>query len=78
VDPNADTVWFGQLYGMSDNLSFNLAKRKYNVFKMVPFGPIADVMLTLLRRARRKYSSGWAKVGHWRALVEEEIERRDI
>jgi proline dehydrogenase len=77
VDPNSTDVWFGQLYGMSDNLSFNLAKEKYNVFKIVPFGPIADVMPYLIRRAQENTSVA-GQVGRERALVEEEIERRDI
>jgi proline dehydrogenase len=75
VHPKSTDVWFGQLYGMSDNLTFNLAKEKYNVFKIVPFGPIADVMPYLIRRAQENTSVA-GQVGREKALVEEEINRR--
>lgn len=47
-DPN---IYFSQLFGMSDHISFNLAKAGYNVAKYVPYGPIASVMPYLIRRA---------------------------
>jgi proline dehydrogenase len=45
-------VYFSQLLGMSDNLSFNLANSKYNVAKYVPYGPIKAVLPYLFRRAQ--------------------------
>ncbi|HWA35201.1 MAG TPA: proline dehydrogenase family protein, partial [Cyclobacteriaceae bacterium] len=56
VDPADKRVWFAQLLGMSDNISFNLAKCGYNVAKYVPYGPVEAVMPYLLRRASENTS----------------------
>lgn len=56
IDKSDNNVWFGQLYGMSDHISFNLASKGYNVAKYIPFGPVKDVMPYLIRRAEENTS----------------------
>jgi proline dehydrogenase len=56
MNPNDSRVWFAQLLGMSDNISFNLAKAGYNVAKYVPYGPVELVMPYLIRRASENTS----------------------
>ncbi|MCK0124126.1 proline dehydrogenase family protein [Gelidibacter sp. F2691] len=56
IEKSDNRVWFGQLYGMSDHISFNLAANGYNVAKYVPFGPVKDVMPYLIRRAEENTS----------------------
>lgn len=68
-------VYFAQLYGMSDNLSYNLAKEGYNVAKYVPYGPVAKVMPYLMRRAEENTSIAGQSSREF-LLVKKEIARR--
>ncbi|MCX7549494.1 proline dehydrogenase family protein [Xanthomarina sp. F2636L] len=72
---NDNRVWFGQLYGMSDNISFNLAKLGYNVAKYVPFGPVKDVLPYLIRRAEENTSVA-GQTGRELMLLSKEKARR--
>jgi len=56
IASNDKRLWFGQLFGMSDHISYNLAKEGYNVAKYLPFGPVRDVMPYLIRRAEENTS----------------------
>ncbi|EKT3957086.1 proline dehydrogenase family protein [Flavobacterium psychrophilum] len=56
IPKNDERLWFGQLYGMSDNISYNLANEGYHVAKYLPFGPVKDVMPYLIRRAEENTS----------------------
>jgi proline dehydrogenase len=77
IAPTDTRVWFGQLYGMSDNLSFNLAALGYNSFKILPFGPVKDVMPYLIRRAQENTSVA-GQMGRELALVKKEMQRRGL
>ena len=56
ISKSDSRIWFGQLYGMSDNISYNLAAHGFNVAKYLPFGPVRDVMPYLIRRAEENTS----------------------
>jgi proline dehydrogenase len=68
-------VHFSQLYGMSDNITYNLAKAGCSVSKYLPFGPIKDVIPYLMRRAQENTSVG-GQTGRELALIKTEIKRR--
>ncbi len=70
-----ERVHFSQLFGMSDHITFNLAKAGYSVSKYLPFGPIADVIPYLMRRAEEN-SSVSGQTGRELALIRKEMRRR--
>ncbi len=70
-------IWFGQLFGMSDHISFNLAERDYNVAKYLPFGPVRDVMPYLIRRAEENTSVA-GQTNRELALLKKERKRRNL
>lgn len=68
-------IHFSQLYGMSDNITFNLAKDGLSVSKYLPFGPIRDVIPYLMRRAQEN-SSVSGQTGRELGLITKELARR--
>jgi proline dehydrogenase len=75
IPANDSHLNFSQLYGMSDNLTFNLAKAGYNVAKYVPYGPVRDVMPYLIRRAQENSSVSGDMSRELRFIVSE-LQRR--
>ncbi|MEN9964585.1 MAG: hypothetical protein RL582_1680 [Bacteroidota bacterium] len=73
--PNHPNIHFSQLYGMSDNITFNLAHHGYSVSKYLPFGPIHEVIPYLLRRAQEN-SSVSGQTGRELGLIDREWKRR--
>lgn len=73
--PDDDRVWFAQLYGMSDHISYPLAKAGYNVVKYVPYGPIEAVIPYLIRRAEENTSISGQSSREY-TLYKREINRR--
>jgi proline dehydrogenase len=73
---NADErMWFAQLLGMSDHLSFNLAAAGYKVAKYVPYGPVREMIPYLTRRARENTSIR-GQTSRELKLLSEELRRR--
>lgn len=70
-------IFFGQLLGMSDNISFNLAANHYNVAKYLPFGPVRDVMPYLIRRAEENTSVA-GQTSRELTLIKKEKARRKL
>ncbi|WP_339889471.1 proline dehydrogenase family protein [uncultured Flavobacterium sp.] len=77
IAPNDTKIWFGQLYGMSDNISYNLAAHGYNVAKYLPFGPVRDVMPYLIRRAEENTSVA-GQTSRELSLIKAEKQRRKL
>lgn len=75
IKPNDERVHFAQLYGMSDNISFNLAHKGYNVAKYVPYGPVKAVMPYLFRRAEENTAVAGQSSREF-SLIKEELQRR--
>lgn len=77
LEINDSRIWFGQLYGMSDHISYNLADRGYNVAKYLPFGPVRDVMPYLIRRAEENTSVA-GQTTRELSLLSQERKRRKL
>ena len=72
---NHPRVHFSQLYGMSDHITFNMAKEGFCVSKYLPFGPIREVIPYLMRRAQEN-SSVSGQTGRELSLIQRELQRR--
>ena len=72
---NDRRIYFAQLFGMSDHISFNLAHEGYNVVKYLPYGPIKTVMPYLLRRAEENTSMA-GQSSRELELIAKELKRR--
>jgi proline dehydrogenase len=75
IEANKNGVFFGQLLGMADHLTFTLGRNGYRGYKYVPFGPISEVMPYLIRRAQEN-SDMLGGVGHEMRLLRSELWRR--
>jgi len=78
ISKSDNRIWFGQLYGMSDNISYNLAAAGYNVAKYLPFGPVRDVMPYLIRRAEENTSVAGQTSRELNLLKTERNRRKNI
>ena len=72
---NDPRIWFAQLYGMSDHISFNLAEAGYNVAKYIPYGPVKNILPYLIRRAEENTSIA-GQMGRELSLITRERSRR--
>jgi proline dehydrogenase len=75
IEKSDDRIYFAQLLGMSDHISFNLAHHGYNVAKYVPYGPVREVMPYLIRRADENTSVA-GQTGRELSLIIKERKRR--
>lgn len=75
IPRNTTKVYFSQLFGMSDNISFNLSNAGYKVAKYMPYGPVKDVVPYLMRRAQENTSVA-GQTGRELTLINKELKRR--
>lgn len=75
IDLNDRRIFFAQLFGMSDHISFNLSDKGYNVAKYVPYGPVREVLPYLIRRAEEN-TSARGQTGRELGLILREKKRR--
>jgi len=75
IEKNNPKIYFAQLLGMSDHISYNLADKGYNTVKYVPYGPVKEVLPYLIRRAEENTSIA-GQTGRELNLIMQEIKRR--
>ncbi len=77
ISPNHPNISFSQLYGMGDNISYVLANQGFNVSKYLPYGPVAEAVPYLIRRAQEN-SSAAGHMSRELEMIEREMNRRGI
>ncbi len=77
IPADHESIYFSQLYGMGDNISYVLADRGFNVSKYVPYGPVPETIPYLIRRANEN-SSAAGQVSRELELLERELKRRSL
>ncbi|MEP6788860.1 MAG: proline dehydrogenase family protein [Acidobacteriota bacterium] len=77
ISPNHPNIFYSQLYGMGDTISYVLAANGYNVSKYVPYGPVADAIPYLIRRAQEN-SSAAGQVSRELEMIGKELKRRKL
>jgi len=77
IPANHPHFYFSQLYGMSDQITYNLAKAGFNVTKYLPYGPVKDVIPYLIRRAQENKSVS-GQMSRELNLIDKEIKRRGL
>ena len=75
IDPDDKRIWFSQLYGMSEHISYNLSDAGFNVAKYVPYGPVHFVLPYLMRRVEEN-TSVKGQTGRELSLIKKERQRR--
>jgi proline dehydrogenase len=69
-------VYFSQLYGMSDHITFNLADLGYNVTKYLPYGPVKSTLPYLIRRAQENTAIAGQMTRELKLILEEKERRK--
>ncbi len=75
IESNHPHIFFSQLFGMSDHITFNMAQSGYNACKYLPFGPVGDVLPYLIRRAQENTAIS-GQMSRELKLIKQEISRR--
>ena len=76
IKNNSNSIWFCQLFGMGDHITFNLSKKGYNVAKILPFGPVKNLIPYLIRRAQENTSVD-GQTNRELNLLKKELSRRN-
>ena len=77
ISKNDKRIYFSQLLGMSDHISYNAAKNGFNVAKYVPYGPIKDLIPYLIRRAEENKSISGQMNRELKNIISEKNRRRE-